>query len=156
LDWRIFGIHAILEITTKGMAMKYNYNDGGREAAGYKGQANDCVVRSVAIATGRDYREVYKELAQVMAGYGHERSARNNIPNKIVKTYLQGLGFEWIATMGKGTGIQHHMRADELPSGTYIVSLSRHLATVIDGTVHDNHDPRRGGTRGVYGIWRKR
>jgi len=136
--------------------MRYNYNDGGRKAAGYKGEANDCVVRAVAIATGRDYREVYKELARVMAGFGHERSARNNIPNKIIKHYLQDLGFEWIPTMGKGTGIQHHMRADELPSGTYIVSLSRHLATVIDGTVHDNHDPRREGTRGVYGLWRQK
>jgi len=137
--------------------MKYNYNDGGRKAAGYKGEANDCVVRAVAIATGRDYREVYKELARVMASYGHERSARNGIPNKITKRYLEDhLGFEWVPTMGKGTGIQHHLRADELPSGTYIVNLSRHLATVIDGTVHDNHDPRRGGTRGVYGIWRQR
>jgi hypothetical protein len=136
--------------------MRYNYNDGGRKAAGYKGEANDCVVRSVAIATGRDYKEVYKELARVMASFGHERSARNSIPNKIVKIYLQDQGFEWIPTMGKGTGIQHHMRADELPGGTYIVSLSKHLAAVINGTVHDNHDPRRGGTRGVYGIWRKK
>jgi hypothetical protein len=27
-------------------------NDGGRAAAGFKGQAGDCVVRSIAIATG--------------------------------------------------------------------------------------------------------
>lgn len=135
--------------------MRFQYNDGGRAAAGYKGQANDCVVRAVAIATGRDYREVYRELARVMAANGHERSARNGIPNKIVKTYLASLGFQWVPTMGKGTGIQVHLRDGELPQGTLIASLSRHLATVIDGVVQDTHDPRRGGTRGVYGYWVK-
>ena len=37
-------------------------NDGGRAAAGYKGKAGDCVVRSIAIATGVNYEEVYEDL----------------------------------------------------------------------------------------------
>ena len=32
--------------------MKFQFNDGGRVVAGYKGSAGDCVVRSVAISTG--------------------------------------------------------------------------------------------------------
>ena len=32
--------------------LELKINDGGRAAAGYKGKASDCVVRSIAIATG--------------------------------------------------------------------------------------------------------
>jgi len=34
-----------------------------------------------------------------------------------------------------------------------ILSLSKHLAAMVDGVVHDTHDPSRGGTRCVYGYW---
>lgn len=134
--------------------MEYQYHDGGRAEAGYKGQANDCVTRAIAIITEQPYREVYRFIARKMASYGHARSARDGIPKKIFREILEELGFERVSTMGAGTGIQVHMRAEELPSGRLIVELSRHLAAVIDGTVYDNHDPRRDGTRGVYGFWR--
>ena len=42
--------------------MKFQFNDGGRVAAGYKGSAGDCVVRSVAIATGLPYQEIYDQV----------------------------------------------------------------------------------------------
>ena len=32
--------------------MRHVYNDGGRKAAGYKGDAGDCVARAIAIASG--------------------------------------------------------------------------------------------------------
>jgi hypothetical protein len=41
------------------------YNDGGREAAGYKGAAGDCVVRAIAIATGKSYQEVYNAITVI-------------------------------------------------------------------------------------------
>jgi len=37
--------------------LELKVNDGGRAAAGYKGQAGDCVVRSIAIATGMPYQK---------------------------------------------------------------------------------------------------
>ena len=37
----------------------WQLNDGGREQAGYKGLTGDCVARSIAIASGRDYQTVY-------------------------------------------------------------------------------------------------
>jgi hypothetical protein len=42
--------------------MKFVYNDGGRAAAGYKGNAGDCACRAIAIATGKPYQEVYNAL----------------------------------------------------------------------------------------------
>jgi hypothetical protein len=56
--------------------------------------------------------------------------------------------------MSIGSGCQVHLRADELPSGRLIVSVSRHVVAVIDGIIHDNHDCSRGGTRCVYGYWK--
>ena len=54
-----------------------------------------------------------------------------------------------------GSGCKVHLRNDELPAGRLIVCLSRHYTAVIDGVIHDTHDPSRGGTRCVYGYWRK-
>ena len=39
-------------------------DDGGRAAAGFKGSAGDCVARSIAIAAGLPYAEVYVALAK--------------------------------------------------------------------------------------------
>ena len=43
-------------------AQHYIFNDGGREAAGYKGSTGDCVTRAIAIVTGKPYKEVYNEI----------------------------------------------------------------------------------------------
>src|ERR1700730_2873392 len=45
------------------------------------------------------------------------------------------------------------LRAKELPPGRLVVSVSKHLTAVIDGVIHDTHDPSRHGKRCVYGYW---
>lgn len=132
----------------------FTYSDGGRAAAGYKGVAGDCVTRAIAIATGKPYAEVYDRMAAGMRAEGKPRSARNGIDPKVYKAYLEDwLGWTWTPTMAIGSGCTVHLLADELPSGTLIVRLSGHLCAVIDGVVYDASDPRRGGTRCVYGFW---
>jgi hypothetical protein len=42
--------------------LELKIDDGGRAAAGYKGKTGDCVVRSIAIVTGRPYQKIYDEL----------------------------------------------------------------------------------------------
>lgn len=142
--------------------LQFQYDDGGRAAAGYKGTAGDCVARAVAIATGQPYREVYDALA---AGTGAQRatkrtgkqpaSARNgiNVKRKWFRDYMTALGFRWTPTMGIGTGCTTHMRADELPRGTLILAVSRHWTAVLGHVIHDTHNPDRDGTRCVYGYW---
>lgn len=58
--------------------------------------------------------------------------------------------------MKVGSGCQMRLNAKELPSGRLIAKVSKHLVAVIDGVVHDTEDPSRGGTRCVYGYFRKR
>jgi hypothetical protein len=141
--------------------MRFVRDDGGRVAAGFKGEAGDCVTRAIAIATGRPYREVYNAINEQAAGERRGRrkrgisSARSGVYKGTKRKYLEALGWEWVPTMHIGQGCKVHLRADELPSGRLIVALSRHSAAVIDGVLHDTHDCSRGGTRCVYGYFRK-
>ena len=140
----------------------FQYNDGGRAAAGFKGDARDCVARAVAIASGRPYREVYDVLAEGNASQRKtkhtrdtKRSARNGIypKRKWFKDYMVSLGFTWTPTMQIGSGCKVHLKADELPKGRLICRLSKHSVAVIDGVIQDTYDPSRDGSRCVYGYW---
>ena len=61
--------------------MKFIVNDGGRAEAGYKGGAGDCVCRSIAIATGRPYQEVYDALWSELRE--HAASHRDRVAKRI-------------------------------------------------------------------------
>lgn len=149
--------------------MKFVLNDGGRAEAGYKGDAGDCVTRSVSIATGIPYQQVYDSLYELARKHGSEKrdkvarrirakndaSPRNGMWKQIYRPYLESIGWKWVPTMKIGTGCKVHLRADELPEGRLIVSVSKHMTAVIDGVIHDTHDPSRGGTRCVYGYFIK-
>jgi hypothetical protein len=144
--------------------VEFQYDDGGRKAAGYKGEeVGDCVARAVAIAAQLPYYEVYGVLA-----YGNKTerrtrgkkakgkyTAQNGIHVKRIwfKGYMEYLGFTWVPTMFIGQGCRVHLKADELPSGRLVVAVSKHYTTVIDGVIHDTYNPDRDGTRCVYGYW---
>ena len=134
---------------------KWVYNDGGRAQSGFKGVANDCVTRAIAVITGRPYCEVYKDLARYEQQVTGVRSARNGISKKAYKKYLTDQGFTWTPTMQVGQGTTVHLKREELPMGRLVVSVSKHMVAVIDGVVYDNHDSTRGGSRAVYGYWTK-
>lgn len=133
------------------------FDDGGRTQAGFKGFADDCVVRAICIASGSDYRWVYDEMSgrmKDMGRVGRKGSARNGVTKKVYKPFIEDeLGFLWTPTMRIGQGTTVHLLKAELPEGRLIVRASRHLVAVIDGVIHDTHDPSREGTRCVYGYW---
>lgn len=142
-------------------------DDGGRTAAGYKGLAGDCVARSIAIASSRSYAEVYARLSEGNAtqrASGRRRAKKARVGKKTAAhgicttrkwfaDYMEELGFAWVPTMGIGTGCTVHLRPDELPKGRLIVSVSKHMTTMIDGVLHDTYDCSRQGTRCVYGYY---
>ena len=140
--------------------MRFQKNDGGREAAGYKGSTGDCVVRAISIATGKPYQEVYDALNSMCATErgsvyrGRKSAARTGVSKSITKLYLQRLGWTWTPTMFVGSGCKVHLKSEELPSGRLIVSVSKHLVAVVDGVINDTYDPSRNGTRCVYGYFK--
>jgi hypothetical protein len=138
------------------------HHDGGRAAAGFVSMAGDCVTRAIAIASGLPYAEVHRALAE---GTGTQRrtkrtpkraaSAEHGIHTgrQWFKDYMRSLGFRLTSTMHIGQGCKVHLRKGELPMGRLVVSVSKHLTAVIDGVIYDTYDPRRNGTRCVYGYW---
>jgi hypothetical protein len=149
--------------------LPFVFNDGGRAAAGFRGKADDCVARAIAIAANLPYADVYSALAK---GVGAERgskgeTARNGVHTrrKWFRDYMSSLGFSWKPTMRIGSGCTTHLSQGELPMGRLVVSLSKHAAAVLDGVIHDTFDPSRetqvvdpdGSVRVthrcVYGYW---
>ncbi len=136
----------------------FTKDDGVRAAAGYKGDARDCVVRAIAIADNRPYQEVYDALfaaSRTCKAARGRTSPREGVIKSVIRRYLESAGWKWMPTMAIGQGCRVHLRADELPTGRVIVSVSRHLVAVIDGVIHDTHDCSRGGMRCVYGFYTK-
>ena len=149
------------------MRAGFVYDDGGRREAGYKGDTGDCVIRAIAIVTGRPYGNVYDDLFDRQREFGEGRSRaalwaakhpspRTGVVPDVYKKYLADEGWAWTPTMTIGSGCQVHLRADELPKGRIIIRLSKHCAAVIDGVLHDTHDCSREGTRCVYGYWSRK
>jgi hypothetical protein len=150
--------------------MMFVENDGGRAEAGFKGDTGDCVTRAIAIATGVPYREVYDALheaalsnralmARLELRYGAQArrhaSPRTGAYRKVYQPYLESLGWVWTPVMKIGSGCTMHLRDGEVPDGRVIVSVSRHMCAVIDGVIHDTHDPSREGQRCIYGFYKE-
>jgi len=142
----------------KATAMPWVYDDGGRAAAGFTGTTGDCVCRAIAIATGDPYAAVYAALNQwariERPRRGRRSSARTGVKTPTIRRYLHARGWTWTPTVTIGSGCVVHVRPGEVPmTGRVILSLSKHLTVVVDGVVHDTHDPSRDGFRCVYGYW---
>lgn len=140
--------------------MIWQYHDGGRMDAGFRGHAGDCFVRSVAIVTNMPYKKVYDEINETAKmerpRNGRRRSnARLGIKTRIARRYLKSLGYEWIPTMQIGIGCKVHLQANQLPHGALIVRVSRHFTAIINGVIYDTFDPGRNGMTCVYGYWQK-
>jgi len=94
------------------MGKVWEYDDGGRKRAGFKGTTGDCVVRAIAIAAELPYQQVYDELFAASREFAETRncrtarflrgkgrcSPRTGVPMKVIKLYLAKRGFKWVAT----------------------------------------------------------
>lgn len=137
--------------------MEFNYNDGGRKDAGYKGNTGDCVCRSICIVTGLPYQQVYDALASGNASQrkgkrepkhkAGKKTAAHGISTtrKWFKDYMAYLGLVWTPTMLIGQGCKVHLTASELPAGRLVVMVSNHCTAVIDGVINDTYNPSERG-----------
>lgn len=142
--------------------MEFVYSTGGREKYFKAQNVGDCVTRSICNATGKDYLEVYNALKEISKaehrGKRKKRtsSVRDGVYKYTYKKYIEEvLGWKWHPCMQIGSGCQVHLRSEELPSGTLIVSVSGHHTCVKDGVLYDTYDCSRDGVRCVYGYWSK-
>jgi hypothetical protein len=152
------------------MSKHVHITDGGHAAAKMRGTGrNACVPRAIAIALGLDYRETHDALEaaqQEWATTGRTSKAKRRAEGKTIAQegvhkavytdFLAERGWQHISLMSVGQQRERNPRFADLPTtGTIIANVSKHLSAVIDGVIHDTHDPTRGGTRTVYGYWKK-
>lgn len=88
--------------------MRYEYDDGGRAAAGYMGGAGDCVCRAIAIATGRPYTEIYRRLAQET---GSQRASKRSKRRTASAANGINTGRKWFKDQPVGIGVENQERA---------------------------------------------
>lgn len=78
--------------------------------------------------------------------------ARTGVYTRTIRKVMAHYGWTWVPTMKIGQGCKVHLRADELPSGRLVVSISKHEVAVIDGVIHDTYNPSdRGRVIDGYG-----
>lgn len=139
--------------------MKFVYNDGGRSNYFKAKNVGDCVVRAICNATGKDYKEVYDAInllsksEKITKRNTSKSSSRNGVGKNTYTKYLKSIGWKWHACMSIGSGCTTHLSSDELPKGTLIVRLSKHLTCVKDGVLYDTYDCSRDESRCVYGYY---
>lgn len=137
----------------------FNYNDGGRADAGYKGLTRDCGIRALAIALQKPYKEVYNKVNDFCKKEKPSKrrrgisNARTGIHTHTYRKICEFYGLTWVPLMGIGTGCKVHLAKDELPKGRIICRVSKHYVAVINGIINDTYDCSREGTRAVYGYW---
>ena len=128
------------------------YSDGGRAAAGFSGNVDDCSVRSIAIALALPYERVHRELSRDLGA-----SADYGMSQQAIHKYVFSYGWRWTQTTGMvSNSFYVHLREGQLPPGRIIARIPNHVTAVIDGVIHDTFDPSEGGHRGVIGYWSKK
>lgn len=133
--------------------MEYQYNDGGRVAAGFLNDARrDCVVRAIAIFTDMDYRDVWNRLAIVhKQDGGRTRSADTGIytdrANFIKYTAEVGLVYTILTKRETLRYFAARYKRD------CIVQVRKHVIPIIGGVMHDTQP--QGLNTIVKGFWQK-
>jgi hypothetical protein len=154
--------------------VQFVFNDGGREASGFNEPATGgCVVRAIAIATGKPYREVFHALQNglrhqieverlcslkygIKGDYRPTATPPGGLCGHVFGPYLRWLGWEYVVRPVGTNGKPLRLRDGALPSGRLIVLLSNHLVAVIDGTLHDTFNSALRGQRPIYGYFHKK
>lgn len=111
----------------------------------YEADEPDCVVRAIAIATGRKWSEVHGELCAISGLLGTMPSV-----NRLWDLYLKRKGFvrfEMPEECPECVTIKTFCRM--YPKGTYILGTGSHAVAVIDGNYYDTY-PESGDMRPMY------
>lgn len=134
------------DIDDAGM-IDYQYNDGGRAAAGYRGDDGDCTIRALTIHMGAT-ADAYKTIrAAMLAECKHQGIARGigtgrgqgRKQKRAIDALYARYGF---AKVKLGRGARPTWTEAYAQYGDCIVSTARHVAAIMDGAVHDTWDSR--------------
>lgn len=111
------------------MWVKCNPNPLGR-------QTGDCVVRAIAIATDRSWRETYRELCRT-----GEEMADMPSSNVVWGQHLRRRGaVQFLLPESCPDCITVRAFCDRNPLGVFVIGTGEHAVAVIDGDYYDSWD----------------
>lgn len=121
----------------------YEYDDGGRAAAGFKGTTGDHVIRATAIATGLPYAALYKRYAALNGARFGKITGKRNVHRDDYEPVLEELGYVKAVRPHRRKGVPSLTFSEAYEQyGDCIVRTSRHLSAIIDGVLRDTGDIR--------------
>lgn len=150
--------------------------DGGRAAAGWRGEAGDCAARALSIAVSPSWEDfssghTYNQVREVIELHARDErpgpkkkrsSARDGVHRPTFRKIMDHYGWTWRACTLPGKGATMWVHPDHLPQGVLVLGLSKHYAAYV-GTdhagfmldTHPYHESRMSGPgkRQVYGYW---
>ena len=121
--------------------MNFEFNDGGREAAGFEGTAGDCVTRALAIFTGRDYAEVHELVSLWKEVHGAEADADHGCANSIIADVVGDLGCEYVQ-LNWCANVSSDMACTRFGDfvGLFRKGRKAHAIACIGGVARDTYD----------------
>lgn len=126
------------EVLAPIVPLSFEYDDGGRADAGYRGRTNDCVVRALAIATGYPYKQLYQMFKKPNPGNVKGISPYSSgVQRRFTHTFLTERGWTGVPLYHDLGTFQRFDRT--LPSGKIVVALPGHLTCVINRVIHDTY-----------------
>ena len=99
-------------------------------------QTGDCVVRAIAIATNRSWRETYQQLCRV-----GEIECEMPSSNYVWGLVLKAQGYEqFLLPETCPRCVTVRAFCEMYPEGVYVIGTGNHAVTVIDGDYYDSWD----------------
>lgn len=117
------------------------FTDGGQRDAGIR-DTNDCTVRAMATATNSPYDVAHTFMAE----NGRRKGKGAFFESILARNGYRALGYTFTrtATFYRSRGIKSAMaRNPQLRTGTWILKMRTHVATLKDGKVYDSFDSSR-------------
>ena len=118
--------------------LDFVYDDGGREAAGFDEQPNDCFARAYAIMFDVGYQEALDAVYKVM-GDGYKYTAYKGVPKKKIEIILTNAG---LIRAGLEPRRKPTLTAAYERFGQCIAVVTHHIVCLKDGALRDTFDCR--------------
>lgn len=126
--------------------LRYEYDDGGRAGAGYKGKTGDCGIRAVSIFSGAPYKDVYLAARNLCKCEKVRKRKKASSPRGgLQRDTMDALVRQFVPTAERvsfGVGEKPTLSECANRYGRFIGSVTKHFVAVADYTVRDIWDCR--------------
>jgi len=129
--------------------MKFNFNTGGKPypAVSQAGGQNDCVIRSLAIATGLNYLDVYSDVVKFAPFCDSEGV---NVLGAPFLEYAERLGFVYVPKPCRPASVGYVFDVVGFKCSSILVLVQNHLTALKDNVLNDVFDCSKAEVKGYF------